>query len=381
MRFRLGSTLVAVMLVGIGSQILLAQQKAGPPPPKKSPFLKLAEAWPKEDVLKARRTEADTRRLFKEHDPLAFTLTADFKAINKNRDPESTKRFPAVLAVADEKGAPRDIEVKLGTRGHFRLMARNCDFVPLRLELPEQGTAGTAFEAQTTLKLGTHCRGDKAYESYTIREYLTYRLFNMLTPLSFRARLGRATYVDATTKKPVATRYSILVEHENEVARRFGGRIVGLPRIVFKDLDAPTLTRMMLFEYMIGNTDFSLWFLHNVRLVQDPSRTLFTVPYDFDLSGLVHAPYAIPDRRYGIRSVLDRLYRGPCRKADELEAAATQFIGKKAEMLAVVDGMSDLEASNRREVKDYLEGFFRAIEKPTSIKKQFIDGCKPAKTM
>jgi hypothetical protein len=381
MQFRLGSTLVAVMLVGTGSHMLLAQQKAGPPPPKKSPLLKLAEAWPEEHVLKARSKEADSRRLFKEHDPLVFTLTADFKAINKNRDPESRKRFPAVLTMEGEKGAPRDIAVQLGTRGHFRLMARNCDFVPLRLELPKEGTADTAFEGQTNLKLGTHCRGDKAYENYTIREYLTYRLFNMLTPLSFRARLGRATYVDATSKKPVAVRYSILVEHENEVARRFGGRIVELPRIVFKDLDAPTLTRMMMFEYMIGNTDFSIWALHNVRIVQDPARRLYPVPYDFDLSGFVHAPYATPDPRIGIRSVLDRLYRGPCRTTDEFETMAAAFRAKRGEMLALLDSMRDLEPDPRSEAKEYLESFFRAIEKPNAVKKQFVDSCKPAPTM
>ena len=183
MRIRLGCTLVAVMLVSSGAQIPRAQQKAGPPPPKKSPLLKLVEAWPEEEVVQARRTESDTRRLFKELDPIAFTLTADFKAINKDRDPESTKRFPAVLSVPGENGAARDIAVKLGTRGHFRLMARNCDFVPLRVEFPKQESAGTAFEGQTALKLGTHCRGDKAYDNYTLREYLTYRLFNLVTPL------------------------------------------------------------------------------------------------------------------------------------------------------------------------------------------------------
>ena len=381
MRIRLGCTLVAVMLVSSGAQLPRAQQKAGPPPPKKSPFLKLVEAWPEEDVVQARLTEADTRRLFKELDPIAFTLTADFKAINKDRDPASTKRFPAVLSVPGQSGAAHNITVKLGTRGHFRLMARNCDFVPLRVEFPKPETAGTAFEGQTSLKLGTHCRGDKAYESYTLREYLTYRLYNMLTPLSFRARLGLATYVDQTTKKTVATRYSIFVEHENEVARRFGGRIVQLPRITFKDLDAPTLTRMMLFEYMIGNTDFSIWALHNVRIVQDRARRLYPVPYDFDLSGFVHAPYATPDPRIGIRSVLDRLYRGPCRTADEFEAVAASFRAKRGDMLALLDSMRDLESGARSEAKDYLEGFFRSIEKPTAIKKQFVDGCKPAPTM
>src|SRR6185295_2461119 len=102
MRIRLGCTLVAVMLIWSGAQSPRAQQKAGPPPPKKSPFLKLVEAWPEEEVLQARRTEADTRRLFKELDPIAFTLTADFKAINKERDPASTKRFPAVLSRSEE---------------------------------------------------------------------------------------------------------------------------------------------------------------------------------------------------------------------------------------------------------------------------------------
>jgi hypothetical protein len=367
------------MLVWTAAQIPLAQQKAAPPP-KKSPFLKLAEAWPEEEVLQARRTEADSRRLFKEQEPLALTLTADFKAINKDRAPESTKRFPAVLSVPGEDGAAHDIAVKLGTRGHFRLMARNCDFVPLRLELPKE-TAGTPFEGQTSLKLGTHCRGDKAYENYTLREYLTYRLYNILTPLSFRARLGRATYVDATTKKTIATRYSIFIEHENEVARRFGGRIVELPRIVFTNLDAPTLTRMMMFEYMIGNTDFSIWALHNVRIVQDRARKLYPVPYDFDLSGFVHAPYASPDPRIGIRSVLDRLYRGPCRTTDEFEAVAASFRAKRPDMVALLDSMRDLEPDARSEAKDYLEGFFRSIEKPNAIKKQFVDGCKPAPTM
>jgi len=253
--------------------------------------------------------------------------------------------------------------------------------VPLRVEFPRDRTAGTAFDGQTNLKLGTHCRGDRAYDNYTLREYLTYRLFNMVTPLSFRARLGRATYVDATSKKAIGTRYSIFIEHENEVARRFGGRIVELPRIVFNDLDGPTLTRMMLFEYMIGNTDFSIWALHNVRLVQDRARRLYPVPYDFDLSGFVHAPYASPDPRIGIRSVLDRLYRGPCRTVEEFEEAAGALRAKRGDMLALIDSMADLDRDARVEAKEFLDSFFRSIEKPGAVKKQFVDGCKPAPTM
>ena len=379
MRVRLASTLVVLMVVWMATSSPVAQ-KAPAPPPKKNPLLKLAEPWPEDEVVQARRTESDSRRLFKETEPLAFTLTADFNAINKDRNPNSTRRFPAVLTVASDKG-PQDVQVKLGTRGHFRLMARNCDFVPLRVEFPRDEIAGTQFDGQTNLKLGTHCRGDKAYDNYTLREYLTYRLFNMVTPLSFRARLARTTYVEEKNKKPIATRYAIFIEHENEVARRFGGRVVELPRIVFKELDAPTLNRMMLFEYMIGNTDFSIWALHNVRIVQDKNRTLYPVPYDFDLSGLVHAPYAVPDPRIGIRSVLDRLYRGPCRSVDDLETTTESFRARHGDMLTLLESMRDLEPLARGEAKEYLESFFRMVDKPNAVKKQFVDGCKPAPTM
>jgi hypothetical protein len=357
-------------------------QKALATPPKKNPLLKLAEPWPEAAVLAARRAEAEARPLFHSTAPLEFTLTAKFNEINKDHKPESRTRYPGVLTVAGADGAPRNISVQLSARGHFRRMSRNCSTVPLRIEFPKKGEmAGTPFEGQTTLKLGTGCENSKEFEQYTLREYLTYPLYNMVTPLSFRARLARATYAEEKSTKKSNPRYAILIENESDVARRNEGRVVGLSRVVFNDLEAETLTRAMLYEYMIGNTDVSIWELHNVRLVQNPARTLFVVPYDFDLSGLVHAPYAIPDRRLGLRSVLDRMYRGPCRSTEQFDAAAAPFRARKADMLALVESMRDLDSSGRSEVKDYIESFFRTIDRPASIKKQFVDHCKPVPTM
>jgi len=383
MSARLAASLLAILFaVGLAvppssAQSSVPAQAAG----KKNPLIKLAEPWPAADALKARRLEAEARPLFQRADALEFTLTANFNAINKDRNPESTTRYPAVLTVAAADGTPRNIPVKLSARGHFRRMARNCSVVPLRVEFPKDGMAGTPFDGQSALKLGTGCEDSKEYEQITLREYLQYPMFNLVTPLSFRARLARATYTDEQSKKKSNARYALFIEHENDVARRAEGRVVELPRLVFKDLEAETLTRMMLFEYMIGNTDLSIWALHNVRIVQRPDRTLLGVPYDFDLSGLVHAPYAMPDRRLGLRSVVDRLYRGPCRTTDEFDAAAEPFRAKRGEMLALVDATRDLDQSLRRDIKEYIEGFFRAIDKPASIKKALVDACKPASTM
>src|SRR5437762_846545 len=121
LRAAIAAAPVAALLAAFGAAPL-AQQTA-PAPAKKNPFLKLVEPWPEDEVLLARRSEADQRHLFREAAPLAFTLTADFSAINKDRNPASTKRFAATLATP---GSPEAIAlpVKLGTRGHFRLMPR-----------------------------------------------------------------------------------------------------------------------------------------------------------------------------------------------------------------------------------------------------------------
>ena len=368
-----GYGLLVLLLVVVDAAI--AQEVAKQKKHKKNSLARLAEPWPNAERMRERRRAAEGRRLFQSADPLRFTLTADFRAVNKERDPASTRRFPAVLRIAGDDGQGRSIPVKLRTRGHFRLMSRNCSFVPLRVEFPRQEVEGTVFEGAGTLKLGTHCEGDQEYEQYTLREYLAYRIFNLLTPRSFRARLAKATHVDSTSGKMLATRYAMFIESEADVARRLEGRIVPLPRTLFRNLDPETLTLMMLFEYLIGNTDFSIFALHNVRLVQDQARVLYPIPYDFDFSGMVNAQYAVPGRQLHIETVRDRLYRGPCRSVEELRPFLAAFRARKADVMATVDAVPDLDKDSRRKTREYLEDFYRTIDRSGSVKSQLLDKC------
>jgi len=367
------SALVALVLAAAPG---LLAPKPPAAAPKNNPLLKLAEPWPEDDVIATRKTEAQTRKLFQDEALFEFTLTGDFSLLNKERSPNNNKQFPAVLTVSG-----KDIPVKIGSRGHLRLNPRTCSFVPIKVELPKEEIGGTIFEGQTNLKLGTHCQNEKEFDQFVMKEYLTYKLANLVTPFSFRARLAKGTYIDAKSKKTVSTHNAVWLEHENDVARRLSGRDVSLPRINFKDLDKDSTTMMMLLEYMLGNTDYSIWALHNVVIVQDKKRTLYPVAYDFDMSGMVHPPYAIPAPRLPIRAVTDRLYRGPCRTVEEFNTVAEQFRVKKADMIAAVDSMKELNGSHKGEMKDYLESFFKTIDKPESIKKAFIDGYKCQETM
>lgn len=360
-----GSALVALALAG---PAVLAQRAPAVVPAGKAAIA--IKPWPEDEVLLARRTEAENRALFQEGPALDFTLTAEFSQINGERTPNNAKQFPGVLTV---DGA--DIPVKLGSRGHLRLRTQTCDFVPIKLAFTPAELAGTRFEGQTTLKLGTHCRNDREYDQYVMREYLAYKLANLVTPLSFRARLARGTYVDARTRRKLSTHSALFLEHENDVARRLGGRDLKLPHMGFSEFEPEALTTAMMLEYMLGNTDFSLWTLHNFVVVQDKRRKFFPVPYDFDSSGMVNPPYAAPDPRLYLRSLTDRLYRGPCRTLDAFDRAAAPFRAHRAEMIAAIDAAGELEPGHKREMKDFLDGFFRRIATPDTIKKTFVDGC------
>jgi hypothetical protein len=354
-----------------------------PPAPgaSKNPYLKLIEPWPDEAALRERKRQADMRPLFREPHPLPFRLTANFRTIDRDHNPDSKATYASVMTVDGANGKTDNLAVTLSARGHFRRMARNCRVVPLKLDFAGKEVPGTVFEGVSSLKLGTGCERTDEYDQITLREHLSYQLFNMVTPLSFRARLGKGSYVQEKTERPLAVRYAIFIEHENDVARRMSGRVVEIPRVDFKALESDTLTKMMLFEYMIGNTDFSVYALHNVVIVQTPDRILWPVPYDFDMSGFVKAPYAIPDRRLPIAKVTDRLYRGPCRTIEQFDKAATAFRARRQDMLNLIASVKDVDAVSRDEMRSYLEGFFRTIESADSIKKNFVNGCRDSEAM
>jgi hypothetical protein len=378
--------LAAVMLAAAFTSIAGAQAPAKTPKPpakqaKKNPLLKLIEPWPTPEAMKKRREDAEALPLFRSTEPVAFTLAADFKALNKDRSQESTKRFPGEIKIAGEGGKEVTLPVQLSARGHLRRMARTCDFVPIRIEFPKDGRAGTVFARQEALKLVVQCVKGGDYEQYILKEHLAYRLHNLITPQrSFRSRLARVNYVDKATGQPAGVRHAMFLEDDGDVAKRMEGRIVKLPRLLFKDVDSDSLMPMMLHNYMIGNTDFSIHALHNVVLVLRPDKSIHPVPYDFDISGLVRPPYAAPDPQLMITSVRDRLYRGPCRSQELVDPYIANFVAKKDQVLGLPAEIPGLTKDSQKDVKDYLDDFYRSIKTTKDVRKLFVE-CKDKSTM
>ncbi len=357
------------------------QKPAAKAAAKKDPYAKFNEPWPDAGQLASSRVEAEKRPLFASDEPLAFTLTADFVAINDERDATSTRRFPAVMQLRGAGGDTISIPVQLSARGHARRNAVVCSVVPLRLEFSKTDVAGTVLDGQRELKLVTHCQNDRNYEQYVLSEYLAYRLYALLTPRSFRTRLVRATYVESGRNRTPAPRYGILVENEADLARRLEGRIADLPNRLFKAFDQDALTWMFLVQFMVGNTDYSIMALHNIKIVSDRNQMLYPVGYDFDYSGLADTRYAVADKRLGIYTVRERLYRGPCRTAREFEPFLATLRAKGPDLLALVDTIPDFAPGPRQEARKYLNEFVSLVGDPRRIQRVFDKSCVSASTM
>jgi hypothetical protein len=306
--------------------------------------------------------------------PLELTLTTDLKAVVKERGKEHPYHR-AVLGYVDSSGAPAALDIRVRTRGIFRLKPTTCSFPPLQLDLPKKAAAHTPFGARDKLKLVTYCRNRDEYEQYVVQEYLIYRVYNLLTERSFRVRLARVTYADSAGREQPVTRYGFVLEDDRELATRVHATLVEQQGLLQQDIDPENMGLVGVFQYFIANTDWSVWGLHNVKLLRDSSSALYAVPYDFDWSGVIGTVYARPDARLPIQSVRQRLFRGACRTPEELAAVFARFQEKKEAIYALYRDEPALAPKTRDQALRYYDEFYKTIADPGAIKREFLQKC------
>jgi len=314
--------------------------------------------------------------LFEDHTPLEIELTGPMWSLVENKEDREERSFQL------QSGA-LELDVQVRARGNSRM--RVCSFPPLRLNFRKTDTVRTVFEGQDKLKLVTRCRKSDRYENDVLEEYVAYRIFSLLSDVSFRTRLVHLTYNDSDDRLPEAYRssYGFLIEPFDHLVSRVDGSLSGLPAISLRQLDKSQAALVYVFEYFIGNTDWSFitaetdtYCCHNIKLVK-LGDALFPVPYDFDLSGFVNAAYAKPDASLRIKKVTQRLYRGFCTDADYLRGALRSLDLKKDEILAIIAGLPMLDQSEKKSRIKYLEGFFDKARDEHKMISMFEKRCHP----
>ena len=342
-------------------------------------FPGLLSADTQQDAPEPGRTVAP---LFASQVPLQVTIEAPLTTLMKDRPVK--EYLDGTLSLTGDDGAQQTLDLKIRTRGKYRRKKEHCDFAPIRLNFRKKQVVGTVFAGQDKLKLVTHCRNYKmAYEQLVLREFLAYRFLNVLTDKSFQVRLLQINYVDTEGSKPM-TKIGFVIEDDEDVAARNDMYFIKTGHLSIDDLDRMQQNLVNVFQYFIGNTEFSQfrgepdeYCCHNIDLMSATKRAPFTpLAYDFDFSGLVNAPYAAPNPRFKHESVRHRLYLGLCKNNELLPGTFQQFLDKKDEIFGIISELELLSSTSRRNVTGYLNDFYKYIAKPKSVQERFIDKCE-----
>ena len=317
-----------------------------------------------------------TRRpgFFDAETPLEITLTTNLKQIRGDKRDQAPWR-PATVTFAGPDGAPKTVPVQIRTRGNWRL--KNCHFPPIRMNFVKDSVKGTALARLDKPKLVNYCRDDDPSEQYVLQEYQLYRIYNLLTPHSQRARLLRTTYKDQESGKVLTTRWAFVIEEPEVMAERTGTTLVEEKGATVNDLDHKAMAFVGLYQYLIANTDFSIGALHNIELLRDKVGNHYPVAYDFDHAGAVNARYAVPNEKLPIRSVRQRLFRGYCVSPESYEPAVALFNEKKDAIYALYsDDIGKLMSPKvAKETLEYFDDFYEKINDPRALKRDIVDAC------
>ncbi|MEM6262501.1 MAG: hypothetical protein AAGI38_08345 [Bacteroidota bacterium] len=319
--------------------------------------------------------EGTSSALFQSNEEMPITLVANWPVIWDDVETERAYH-PGKLIYTEPNGQPDTLAVLLRTRGNFRRNKSNCSFPPIRVKMNDSAAVGTPFEGLNKIKLVTHCQKRAAAEQQVYLEYLCYRMYNVLTPESYHARLLKVTYQDSANAADTLVKPGFFIEPTKEMGKRLGGAVMKNVRLNSGRLDQDQINLMAVYQYMIANTDWSITVGHNVKLfARNDANPPLAIPYDFDWSGIVGAPYARPNPVLPIQSVRERLYRGSCQEEALFKATFSLFMEKKAEILSIFDEVP-MEPKVRAKSMKFLEPFFKLIQDDKAYRKVFEAECR-----
>lgn len=319
--------------------------------------------------------------LFESNELLEVRLSGPLRELARDRDEKPAYR-PGILTYPELDGTDRTLEVKLRPRGKSR-RGMYCQFPPLRLKVPKNDVDGTLFEKQNNLKLVTHCKRSDRHDRFIYREYLVYRMLNLITRTSFRVRPLVIEYVDTAQPDRSERRFGFLLEDKKRLAKRLERKEAKVAKLSPSQLEPAHTSLMDLFQFMVANTDFSFispWgtddCCHNTTLLSDPSGAYLPVPYDFDVTGFVDAPYAVVDQKLPIADVRKRLFRGFCRPDDSLARAVARLQAVRAQIFEVLRTETMLEERDRASAERFIAAFYALLDNPADLQRKVLGACR-----
>jgi len=284
--------------------------------------------------------------------PTEIELHVNFDSLEVYR--KKVDFMPATVIAGGE-----ELELEVAVRGKFR--RRTCTMPPLKLKFAKKSLRAAGLNTHNDFKLVTHCTEGESGQDAILREQLAYELYNTINPeASFRTQLLTITYVN-TVDGSTTTSYGILIEDTDELKGRMDTKsckecyALGADKI-------ENAEELALFQYMIGNSDYSNRMVRNMKLMQNTNGTYTAIPYDFDFSGIVNATYATGFSHLGETKPTDRSLIWEYDTAPDFTETTEIFTSLKDTLLNQVASFDGLSADSKKEITKYLKGFYKDLK-------------------
>jgi hypothetical protein len=323
------------------------------------------------------QTVVDKKNFFSEEELVRMTLVTDLKKLVRGKEKKNYEQNsqPATITFYFPDSSKVTEEAEIRSRGEFR--REECHMPPIMVNF--KTSQAVSLKKLGRLKFVWPCDNTMYYEQLVLKEYLVYRIYNLLTEKSLRVRLVKVEYRDAHGWIKPRITYGFFIEDVDDMAKRNDCMEVDLTKFYTEQTNREHTTMVALFQYMIGNTDWAPSVYHNIKLIlprRDSLAKPFMVPYDFDCNGLVNADYAVPPPELGITTVRQRLYRGFPRTLQELQEAMLLLNNRRKAIDSLIMNCVPLSRNNKKEMMDYLGDFYKATQSEEDIKELFIRGAR-----
>ncbi|MBN2597522.1 MAG: hypothetical protein JXR82_12115 [Marinifilaceae bacterium] len=307
--------------------------------------------------------------LFKNEKLLEFELKTNLSSLLNDISEDRKYHKSELQLIENDKQIGDRIDVEVMTRGNFRRRKQNCDFPPLRFKLPVERMVGTEFEGQSKLKYVSHCQSfEDGFEQNTIKEYLIYKMYNLIDEHSYRVRLSQISFIDSITNDTIR-KFGFFLEDKNDVATRNGKIILQFKNMKQYNMLRKNIVMLSLFQLMIGNSDWNVERLHNIDIVSVDEQSIpIAIPFDFDWSGIINHTYFTLDPNIASDAKYKRLYKGYRWSDEELNAAFTDFNELKEAFLELISQCEYLNEENRHGLTDYILKFYELIGSKKDVK-------------
>lgn len=310
-------------------------------------------------------------KLFSEQKILNLKLNYSNKDVKNSKD-DSTY-INTIMSYKLDDGTWDSIQLGIRKRGFSRL--ENCYFAPIRMKFKKDDIQKTIFEGNKKLKLVLPCLKESDNNDNVIKEYIAYKIYEIVSPYHFKTRLVDIEYDETKGSKIKSFNLKgIIKEDDKNIAKRFNGKIFERELVNPYALDTLTSVRNAFFNYLIGNTDFSQSYLHNVKLIYIDKK-IAPICYDFDMSGLVNASYAAVSPTVNIESVTERSYRGFKRDQQIFYQVRAEYIENKSSILKSIDDTEYLFENPKefKELRIFVMDFFNILMNDLKFKQNILD--------